>query len=417
MFPRKHICLLGLFVIGQWAMAQDIPQEFQPVELRWDQGSTRVPFRMVNKLILIPVLINGSDTLQFILDSHLENSLICELYADEVLELKNAREVQVRGTGPGNSIDAIQSRGNSMSIGNLIIPDQDYLILSKNLLQLSRKMGTRVHGLLSIHAFKEYIIEINYDLRQLSLYKPAYFRELNKLDGYTSLRMDIQNDAPCIDVTILANNHTAYPVKLMLDTGTGNALSLGTSSLSGYSLPEESRDACLGYGINGNVRGKVSRIKGVDIGPYHLYGVLVSHPDSQVVALSENEDLRNGSLGSEFLRRFNMIIDYPDKKIHIKANNAFNDEFHYDMSGLEIQVPHPDKHRYFIAGVHKQSRAERAGIRPGDEILTINGIPSIQLGLDEIYKSFLGSEGKKIRLELLRADKKIRASFRLEKYI
>jgi len=125
----------------------------------------------------------------------------------------------------------------------------------------------------------------------------------------------------------------------------------------------------------------------------------------------------NGSLGSEFLRRFNMILDYPDKKIHIMANSAFHDEFHYDMSGLEIQVPVPDKHRYIIAGIRKQSRAEMAGIRTGDEILTINGTPITQLNLDEIYKYLLRDDGKKIRLELLREGIKFRANFRLERYI
>ena len=47
----------------------------------------------------------------------------------------------------------------------------------------------------------------------------------------------------------------------------------------------------------------------------------------------------------------------------------------------------------------------------------INGTPSLKFGLDEVYKSFLGRDGKKIRLELLREDNRIRASFRLEKYI
>lgn len=76
------------------------------------------------------------------------------------------------------------------------------------------------------------------------------------------------------------------------------------------------------------------------------------------------------------------------------------------MSGLEILAPDPFEHLYFIAGVRKQSKAELAGIRPGDEILSINGTPTIQLHLDEIYHNLLGNEGKKIR-----------AHFRLEKYI
>jgi C-terminal processing protease CtpA/Prc len=87
------------------------------------------------------------------------------------------------------------------------------------------------------------------------------------------------------------------------------------------------------------------------------------------------------------------------------------------MSGLYIHIPVPDEHQYIIAGIREQSRAELAGIKPGDEILSINGTPASRLNLHEIYKSLHGNQGKKIRMELLRKDERIRANFRLEKYI
>lgn len=397
-------------------MAQDVQQVDKSMIEAWERPVT-LPFRMVNRLIIIPVQINGSDTLQFIFDTGLENSIICELEADEVLELKHAREVMIREIGSCNLIDAIQSKGNSLRVGDISIADQDYIILSSNVLQLSRKMGTKIHGLLNMQAFQEYMIEIDYDRQLLSFYEPGYFREHKNLDGYASLRMDIKNTVPFIRATIFTNDTTSRPVKLMLDTGAGNALSLETGSLPGYSIPDGSRDGYLGCGINGNIEGKVGRMRKMDIGPFHLQDVLVSYPDSLEVVINEAVQGHNGSLGSEFLRRFNMILDYPDKKIHIMANSAFHDEFHYDMSGLEIQVPVPDKHRYIIAGIRKQSRAEMAGIRTGDEILTINGTPITQLNLDEIYKYLLIDDGKKIRLELLREGIKFRANFRLERYI
>ena len=417
MLPLRHICFLGLLIMGQSAMAQDVLTGDKPVTYGWDQGRMIMPFRTVNELILIPVQINGSDTLQFIFDTGLENSIICELEADEVLELKHAREVQVRGIGSGNKIDAIQSKGNSLRVGDVTIPDQDYVILSNNVWQLSRKMGTRIHGLLNMHAFEQYIIAIDYDRRHLTFYQPGYFRRHENLDGYTSFQVDICMGAPCIDATIHTVSSSSYPVKLMLDTGAGNALSLDTGSLPGYSIPEGSRDCYLGCSINGNIKGKIGRIKGMDIGPYHLQDVLVSYPDPQAAAPGEAGQGPNGSLGAELLRRFNLIIDYPDKKIHIMANSAYDDEFRYDMSGIELMVPVPYEHRYIISGIREQSKAALAGIRPGDEILTINGTPSDQLSLDDIYKSLLGNDGKKIRLELLREGEKIRASFRLEKYI
>jgi hypothetical protein len=246
-------------------------------------------------------------------------------------------------------------------------------------------------------AFQEYIIEIDYDRQCLTFYKPCYFWEHKSLDGFTTLRMDVKNTIPLIEVSILTNDATFLPLILMLDTGAGNALSLNPSSMPGYSIPVSSRD--------GNMNGKVGWIREVLFGPFQPHDVLADCDDNQPVANNKEGVGHNGSLGEEFLRRFNMILDYPDKMIHIMRNSDFEDGFHHDMSGLEILAPDPCEHRYLITGVRKQSKAELAGIRPGDEILSINGTPAIQLHLDEIYHDLLDNEGRKIR-----------AHFRPEKY-
>lgn len=405
MTPWRFFSILCILVLGQASMAST------------RQGPVSLPFSLVNNLILIPVQINGSDTLQFIFDTGLENSIICELGTDETLELMDAREVLVRGLGSGNPIDAIQSSGNNLRVGDISIQDQDYLILASNVLQVSLKMGTKIHGLLNMKAFQDYIVEIDYDRQLLTFYQSCYFREHKNLDGYTTLEMDLINSKPYISATIFTNDTSSRLVKLMLDTGAGNALSLDTGSMPGYALPEGSRDGYLGYSIHGQIEGKIGRITGIDIGPYHLKDVLVSYPDSMTDVIDEQPGGHHGSLGAAFLRRFNLILDGPGNKIHIAANSAFDDEFHFNMSGLELLVPVPDEHRYIIAGTRKQSGAERAGILPGDEILSINGIPAVQLSLDEIYHYLMGYNGRKIKLELIREGKKTRANFQLKKYI
>jgi hypothetical protein len=417
MITFRHACFLCFLILTQLTKAQYVRQGEDPVDHIMDQGPITLPFRMVSNLIILPVQINDSDTLQFIFDTGLENSTICELEADEVLELKQAREVLVREIGHNNPAHAIQSRGNSLKIGDISIEDQEYLILTRNVLQLSSKMGTKIHGLINMQAFQEYMIEIDYERKLLTIYEPGYFNEHKNLDGYASLQMEINNTTPCIHTTIFTKDGASRPVKLMLDTGAGYALSLNTGSLQGFTIPETSRDCFIGYSIDGNIEGKIGRIKGMDIGPYNLPDLLVSFPDSQAVSSEGTIQVQNGIIGSELLRRFNLIFDYPDKKIHIIANNAFRDKYQYNISGLDIRMPVPGEHRYIIAGIRGQSRAEGAGIMPGDEILSINGTPASLLSLDEIYKSLQGNHGKKIRMELLREDKRIQANFRLEKYI
>ena len=92
-------------------------------------------------------------------------------------------------------------------------------------------------------------------------------------------------------------------------------------------------------------------------------------------------------------------------------------EFRYNMSGLEVMTPVPDQRKYMIARVRDDSRAALAGVRAGDEIISINGVQVSAYNLDQVYKSMLGREGKKIRMIMQRKQEKIRLSFRLEEYI
>jgi hypothetical protein len=79
MLLLKYICILAIFLLTQVSLSQDAYQENQQQASGMKQKSMSLPFRTVNNLILIPVQINDSDTLQFIFDTGLENSIICEL--------------------------------------------------------------------------------------------------------------------------------------------------------------------------------------------------------------------------------------------------------------------------------------------------------------------------------------------------
>ena len=376
-----------------------------------DKGYVTLPFKLVNRLILIPVQINGSDTLQFIFDTGLENSIICELEPDEVIELKQAREVRISGIRSGDTIDAIQSTGNHLRIGDLDIGDQDYIILSRNVLQLSRKMGTKIHGLLNLQAFRDFITEIDYERQLMTLYQPGYFREHKSLEGYTSLRMDLTGGVPSIAATVLAEKDISFPVRLILDTGAGHALSLNAGLLPGFSIPSTSQPAYLGWDFNGPISGRVARITGLELGTYHLPEVPVSYPDRQASLHEGKVNGPNGRLGAELLRRFKLMLDFPSNSIHLLANKAFEDGFYLDMSGLEIQVPVAGEHRYIVSGVLSGSRAASAGILIGDEVFSINGAPCDELSLDEVFERLLGKAGDRIRLVLVRKGKKFRTEF------
>ena len=52
---------------------------------------------------------------------------------------------------------------------------------------------------------------------------------------------------------------------------------------------------------------------------------------------SNISDGRDGSIGSEILKRFVVVYDYSEKKIYFKKNSNFNLPFGFNKSGIEIQ--------------------------------------------------------------------------------
>jgi C-terminal processing protease CtpA/Prc len=132
---------------------------------------------------------------------------------------------------------------------------------------------------------------------------------------------------------------------------------------------------------------------------------------------SENSHEINASLGSEVLRRFNVVLNLPNNETYLSPNNCFGKPFNYNMSGIEVITPVPDARTYIVSRVRTNSAAEAAGIRTGDELLSINGVSISAFDLDGIYSSLLGREGKKIKLRFMRDTEIIEVTFRLEKII
>jgi C-terminal processing protease CtpA/Prc len=96
------------------------------------------------------------------------------------------------------------------------------------------------------------------------------------------------------------------------------------------------------------------------------------------------------------LRRFNLIINYPEKEIHLSPNGHFRDPFDYSYTGMTM---------YNIDGVIiaddiiKGSPADRCGLKNGDVIVAINNNFSADV---EVYKDLLQKTGTKIQILVMR---------------
>ncbi|WP_423129737.1 aspartyl protease family protein [Gaoshiqia sp. Z1-71] len=371
-------------------------------------------FKTASNLIIIPVMINDSDTLNFILDTGVRIPIITELPYVNKLNLNFLQPVTVSGLGEGESLTAYRSGNNTLKIGGGLVSfnQEVHMVISENF-QISQILGLPVHGLIGFNLFKDFVVEIDYDAHKLTVSKPDYYRSrVNNRDIVMPLHFE--HNKPYVRTTIMTDKHEEVPVKLLVDTGASDAIWLSTNSDERISLPENHIETFLGRGLNGNLYGKKGRIGGIWVGPLVLYEPIVAFPDAGLVDQIITDD-RNGTLGAEILRRFYVTIDYPGNQIKLRPTSKVKDEFNYNMSGLEISNPFPGMSVFTIDQVRENSPAYYAGLMENDQILSVNKTNHKSLTLNDINLLLQSKEDRKISITVLRKGEEITTSFQLQR--
>ena len=423
---RLQRCFLLIFFISTAAYAQGGFKFFG------DENRTKIKFRLINNLIIIPVEVNGVE-LSFVLDTGVNKPILFNLDASDSLKINNVEEIFLKGLGEGNPIKAYKSRGNRFKIKQDIYNNNQmlYVILDENI-NFSQRLGFPVHGIIGYDLFKDFIVEINYARKRLWLYNPETYsyKSCRKCEVFP---LDFALNKPYIDARVGLEDKDSIPVKLLIDSGSSDALWLFEDMKKDIMLPTEYFEDFLGRGLSGSIYGKRSRVAQLQIGSFILEGAKVAFPDSTSVKHIKSIKERNGSLGAEVLKRFNVLFDYGNRTITLKKNKNFRAPFKYNMSGIELQHngirfvkelesniqglvkddedPNGgvkivlDEHykislhpAFEIAEIREDSPAALAGLQQGDVIISINGKSAHRYSLQEVAEMLNEAEGKKIRL-------------------
>ena len=202
--------------------------------------------------------------------------------------------------------------------------------------------------------------------------------------------------------------------------------------------------------MNGSIFGKRTKVNRIRLGDFALKDAKAAFPDMETFSTAENLGNRNGSIGGEILKRFNIVFNYPAKEITLKKNRHFSAPFQYNMSGLQLQhngvryiadriadssgvVMNSEKTfgnvqilmgnqtrlslvpEIIVSGIRAGSPAEEAGLKEGDIILAVNGKSIHSYKLQEVMKMLNEKEGKRIKVLIERYNKDLLFSFVLKK--
>ncbi|WKN33388.1 aspartyl protease family protein [Porifericola rhodea] len=377
-----------------------------------------IPFEMHSNLIVVPVQINeGEEELKFILDTGVRTAILTNDLYVEGIPSPNDRVIHLLGAGKEGQVSAFVSNNVSFTLPEGVEAEGNaMLVLQEDYLQLDNHLGVRIHGILGYELFSRFVVEVDYSTQNLILHRPEHFKPRR---SYRELDMTIEDTKPYLSNLQLQINDSVYvQVKLMVDTGASHSLLLNTGSHPRIKVPDKRLEGYLGRGLSGEIYGAMARVDNLKMADYELEGIITSFPeDSSLLLPSQSRTLHNGNIGGSILKRFRVVFDYANQKMYLKKNRLYGKDFEYNMSGMELIATGPLLSLLYISKITADTPAQRAGLREGDMILSINGRrpPELNLGL---YSAFVHKKpGKKIRVRVLRNGKVLKKSFRLERVL
>ncbi|SDM91931.1 Aspartyl protease [Kriegella aquimaris] len=409
------------------------------------QRYEKVRFQLVNNLIIIPVSVNGTE-LSFILDSGVSSPILFNLSDQDSVQINNVSEIRIKGLGQGEPIDALSSNGNVFELKSVVNRSQPLYVVMDRGLNFSPSLGIPIHGIIGYDLFKDFIVDINYVKKIIKFHDPRFYRH-RKGRQEESLALTVFKKKAYINGTVYLNERGQVPVKLLLDTGSSDAIWLFEDEDLG--IPDKNYDDFLGIGLSGQVFGKRTMVNRLSIGGFILKDAKAAFPSKESFNNIKNLGDRNGSIGGEMLKRFNIVFDYPNNKIVLRKNKNFNTPFQYNMSGIDlqhngvryisesiadsrgvvqkegksfgdVQILFENRTRIslvpeiIVSGIRAGSPADEAGLKAGDIILSVNGKSIHRYKLQEVMQMLNEKDGKKIKVRIARRQNNLLFSFVLK---
>lgn len=406
-----------------------------------------IPFKFINNLIFIPIKVNGIE-LNFLLDSGVQETILFSMEDKKEVSFFNVEKITLRGLGSEESVEGLKSGNNTLEVKGLKYTNHLLYIVLDQSFNLSYHIGIPVNGIIGYNFFKSNLVEINYERKRITVYRDKQKIRKKIENKFQHVPITIERSKPYITGSLVLNA-VEIPVKLLIDIGNSDALWLFQNDSKMIKVPEKNFEDYLGKGFSGDVEGRRALIKKFTMSKFEFYNPIIAFPDTISIRHVTMVKDRSGSVGSEILKRFTLVFDYPNQKIFLKKNSSFYTPFSYNKSGIELQhhglqwvqetvrletipiVKSDDlsfkksengnnfkykfvlKPIYIIANVRKNSPAALSGLQKGDIVVNINNEPAYQYTLEKINALLKSEEEKWITFEVERDSQLMKFKFQL----
>jgi len=282
-----------------------------------------------------------------------------------------------------------------LTVENLNFHINDYRILTT-------VYGEQIDGIIGYSVLSRYIIKLDYD----SSYIEFWSRGSMKYPRGGYLLKPVISTLPVHLLRV--KDEETINARFLFDLGAGLNLMLSTDFIKDSAILRKKRKlyAKEAEGLGGKIDMHMTVIKEAKLGPYRFRNVpIYIFEDTYNVT---SYPYLGGLIGSDILRRFNIILNYSNRDIYLVPNSHFGDPFDYAYSGIEL---------YFVNGliiigdVAKDSPAEKVGVKEGDIVIAVN--KNFEQNLQHL-KASLQNAGNQIKIIVKRGNELMEFQFKVK---
>lgn len=327
-----------------------------------------IPF-IFHDRIIVSIMVNDSIQGSFLFDTgsdqlYLDSSFV----ADNNILTQKAGMKKIRGVGPNTPLVPV-SDNVKLKLDSLNVTYNDVPVVN-----ISTIGGEKIDGVFGIDIFRNSVLRINFDSSYFQIIKPSEFIIPN---GYDSLKIFLVENKTIIKCEAFIFDSLNIEGWAILDLGSGHSLTFtsviseefnfNNKIINKYAITYKN----AGYG--GESHSYFFRAKKINIGKYTLGSPVMNYSTDKKGALSMWGIL--GLLGTKVMKRFDLVFDFPNKKLYLKPNSLFDEHFFSNTTGFTGKLnPSVSVTGFIIENVLENSPAHNRGLKPGDTITHLNGM-------------------------------------------
>ncbi|TDF35658.1 hypothetical protein EYS14_19835 [Alteromonadaceae bacterium M269] len=381
MFPIQRIKKLALLIVvtaigvagctlsdyARLSISQSITKP------EWENAShvTQVPFKLIDHKILIPISVNGSKPLDFVLDTGSPVTVVVESHTTKNLELNPKGNISVGGLGDDGDSTAGFLHNSTIKVGELSIGDKSLIHIPLTSLPFFDDLDeVFFDGIVGYDLLDNFVLKIDYDSSIITLYERKRFDQSEYVsNGWFSVPLEIAGAVPYIQSDIQLSEDTA-PIKLTLhlDTGANGAIALAPRAHEEIRFPSTYYSS-TSQGLSGSLKNRNGLVTKTRLGDVEFTNLLGSFSDSAIT----DQHKHQGAIGNELFSKFNVVFDYQGKQMLLKKNHRFELPIEPDRSGLGLLT---HKKGYIVKRINDDSSAAKSSLTKGDIITSFDGTPA-----------------------------------------